>query len=406
MRTLYHHRTQGRGVEAIHIAGVCSGLRELGGQVEIVGPPGIDVNPNLVVSAETGRTGSKWGWIARNLPQWAFECMEMGYNLVAVPRLVKACRAFGPNLIYERYSLYNAAGVLAGAATGTPVILEVNDTAKVDRTRAGKGMAMPWAARWFERRIFRRAAGIVVVSGYLRDELIAGGIPAARIRVTPNAVDAAQFDPEREDGRRVRDRYALEGKVVVGFAGSFTKWHGVEFLLEACAPLIKGFPALRVLMVGDGVRRQAAEEAARALGIADRVTFTGKIPHSEMPAHLAAMDIGVMPASNTFGSPVKVFEYMAMGRPAVGPRYRPLEEAIDEARTGLIFQADDLEDLRRCLSELVGDAGKREAMGRAARQKVLDHHQWRHNAQAALDLLPENGRRAAVGGTQSAASGR
>lgn len=386
MRAIYHHRTQGRDVEAVHIRGLCRGLEQLGFEVEIVAPPGVDTDPDSTCSPVTRKETTLLGRLARSLPQVLFEWMEIGYNAVAIPRLWKRCREGRPALIYERYALYNAAAVVVGRLTGTPVVLEVNETAGVDRTRQGKRLAMPWLARWIERRLFRAAGGVVVVSGYLREYVERAGVAPARVRVTPNAVDAERFDPARVDGGAVRRRCGLEGGTVVGFAGSFTKWHGLDLLLRAASILAPEFPELRLLLVGDGARRMKAEELAAELGLSERVCFPGKVPHAAMPEYLAAMDVGVMPASNVYGSPMKVFEYLAMGRPAVAPRYGPLEEAITHGEDGFLFRPNDVEDLASCLQLLLRDAGLRDTLGRAAREKVLRRHQWIHNARAVLDL--------------------
>jgi len=218
------------------------------------------------------------------------------------------------------------------------------------------------------------------------------GVPENRIRVTPNAVDVERFDSDRISGAGIRARYGLGGETVIGFAGSFTKWHGLDLLIEATAGLMAEFPGLRLLLVGDGARRQASEALAAELGIADRVVFTGKVPHAEMPEHMAAMDLGVMPASNVYGSPMKVFEYMAMGRPAVAPRYRPLEEAIVDGEDGLLFTPGDGASLQNCLRAMVSDPAFRLRLGQAARAKVRSRHQWIHNAEAVIQLAQANRR--------------
>jgi glycosyltransferase involved in cell wall biosynthesis len=390
-RAIYHHRTQGRDVEAVHIRGIASGLERLGYAVEIVGPPGVDIDPDSTATPATGKNKTIWGVIARRVPQVLFECLEIGYNFAALPRLLGRCRADRPAVIYERYALFNAAGVLAGRLTGTPVVLEVNETAGVDRTRQGKRLALGWLARWLEKQILRSATGVVVVSGYLSDYVQEAGVPAERVRVTPNAVDAARFDPSAVDGPALRRRLGLEGSVVIGFAGSFTKWHGTDLLLEAAGRLMAERPEVKLLLVGDGARRSAAEEQARALNIADRVVFTGKLPHAEIPAYMAAMEIGVMPASNVYGSPMKVFEYMAMGCAAVAPRYRPLEEAIDPGQDGLLFEPQSAESLYDSLRALVDDEELRRNLGRRARQRVLERHQWVNNAETVLELARASG---------------
>jgi glycosyltransferase involved in cell wall biosynthesis len=402
MRAIYHHRTQGRDVEAVHIRGLASGLEALGYVVEVVGPPGVDLDPNSTVAPTTGQSATPLGILARRAPQLLFELLEIGYNLAALPRLLSRCRGEKPALIYERYALYNVAGVLAGRLAGVPVVLEVNETVGVDRTRQGKKVALPALARRLERWILRNASGVVVVSGYLREYVREAGAPEERIRVTPNAIDPTQFDPERIDRGEARTRYGLTGKTVIGFAGSFTKWHGVDLLIRAAAGLMVEYPDVHLLLVGDGARRRDSEALAAELGITERTVFTGKVPHAEMPRHMAAMDLGVMPASNVYGSPMKVFEYMAMGCPPVAPRFGPLEEAIQDGETGLLFEPGSAASLEGRLRKLLSDPEHRKLMGAAARRRVLARHLWRHNAEAVVELArPAPGLKRAVRGSDS-----
>jgi glycosyltransferase involved in cell wall biosynthesis len=386
MRALYHHRTQGREVEAVHICGLAGGLEQMGYEVEIIGPPGVDVNADVVASAPVKGKAGLLRTLAQRAPQALFECLEIGYNAAAAPRLWQAASE-RPAFIYERYALYNAAGALVSRLRGIPLVLEVNDTVHVDRTRQGKSLVMRPLAAWFERRIMRQATGIAVVSSYLKDLLVREGVPADRIIVTPNAVDPARFSPERVDRTATRARLGIADRTVVGFAGSFTKWHGVEMLIQAFASLAFRYPDATLLLVGDGARRSASEELVRKLGISDRAVFTGRVPHAEIPGYMAAMDIGVMPDSNTFGSPVKIFEYMAMGCAPVAPRYGPLEESFVDGESGLLFAPRDVQSMAGCLERLLAHPEERAAVGRAARRKVETQHQWVHNARAVLDLL-------------------
>lgn len=387
MRALYHHRTQGRGVEAVHIMGIVTGLRENGFEVEIVGPPGVDVNPEIVVASEKGKTGTAWGLVARYAPQALFELLELGYNLAAIPRLWRLCRSRKPDLIYERYAGFNAAGVVVSRLTGIPIAVEVNDLAGEDRTRQGKRTAMPGLARAFERFICKSATAVFPVSGYLRDQIVALGAAAQRVRAIPNAVDPSKFNPDAVDGSSVRKALDLEGALVVGFIGSFTKWHGVDLLVQVIADVADEFPDCRLLLVGDGARRALVEELVAKLGLSSRVVFAGKVPHAEVPVYVAAMDVAVVPGANPFVSPVKAFEYMAMGKAPIAPRYESLQEAIDEGRTGLLFEPEDAGALAAQLRTMLGDGQLRDRLGRAAREQVHSHHLWKHNARRVLELL-------------------
>ncbi len=405
MRFVYHHRTQGTRVEAVHIRGVAGGLEELGHQVTIVGPPGVVVESGEAQSVSGAAPKSwkprLWEQFSRRCPEALFELAEVGYGLAAFPRLSRTCRRAGADAVYERYAYFNLAGLLAARARRVPLLLEVNDTVEVERERHGHRLLLRGLARRMENRVFKGAAALFVVSTYLRELLIARGLPAGKIVVTPNAIDPRHFDPQRGAAAGIRERLGLQGRVVVGFVGSFLSWHGIELLMRVLPRILERHTAAAFLLVGDGSRRAAAEAEVRALGLEDRVRFTGHVPHAAVPDYLAARDVGLMPHSNRFGSPVKIFEYMAMGVVPVGPRFGPLEEAIDDGVNGLLFNAGDEDGLEDGIDRLLSEPAARRRMAAAARARVLERHLWVHNAAAIMDRVFPREDEAAVAARES-----
>ncbi len=133
--------------------------------------------------------------------------------------------------------------------------------------------------------------------------------------VNPNAVDPSRFRPDAASS--VRGAYGLNGQVVVGFAGTFGVWHGVPSLAEAIPLACAASPELRILLIGDGPLRPLVDRAVAQHGLDRRVIQTGLVPHSDMPAYLAACDVLVAPhgrqadGGEFFGSPTKLYEYLA-----------------------------------------------------------------------------------------------
>jgi glycosyltransferase involved in cell wall biosynthesis len=387
MKVVYHHRTQGAGAEGVHISSMIKGFEELGYSVSVVGPPGVTLNPNRTMSGSSSFVGRFFGVVARKTPQIIFEFVEIAYNLISFPRLLKFVRSNKPDFIYERYSLYCLVGVLVSASSKTPIILEMNDTVDMDRSRQGRKLIMVSLAQWFERFIMNRATLLVVVSTYLKSFLVEKGIPPEKIVVTPNAVHADIFDPSRFDREAIREKRSLNQKVVVGFVGAFVKWHRTDLLIQALARVIPTHPNVVGLLVGSGVEEERCKLLAIESGICENVLFSGQVPHESIPEYVFAMDMGVMPGSNVFGSPMKIFEYMAMGVPAIGPRYSPIEEIIDDGVNGYIFTPEDLNDLTKTILQFVDSSDLRKEFGSAARKKILSKHLWSHNAANAVDGL-------------------
>jgi glycosyltransferase involved in cell wall biosynthesis len=385
LRLVVDHRTQGQGVEGVHLLGMARAFERAGAQVAIVSPPGVEVGrPGAAPRKAPGLRGL-WWMLAEHVPETLFELMEMAYNVPAYFRLRRALLTPPADALYERYAFFHVAGALAASAAGVPLILEVNYTAATPLYRSRSRLLRP-LARAAERFVFRRARLIVAVSSVLRDAIVAGGIPADRVLTLPNAADPDRFRPEIS-GEAVRERYGLRGARVVGFTGAFFPWHGVGFLLDALAALLRDMPEAAALLVGDGPERPILEERVRREGLEARVRFAGWIGHDGLPEHVAAFDIAVMPDSNEYGSPMKIYEYMAMGKPVVAPRLGPLADGIVDGATGILFPRRDPAALQAALASLLGDEALRARMGASARAHVLAHHTWDRNAARVLERI-------------------
>lgn len=392
MRLVVDHRTQGQGVEGVHLLGMAHAFERAGAEVAIVSPPGVEVGrPGAAPRKAPGLRGL-WWMLAEHVPETLFELMEIAYNVPAFLRLRRAVKEPRADALYERYAFFHVAGAMAARAAGVPLILEVNYTADTPLYRRRSRLLRP-LARAAERFVFRRARLIVAVSSVLRNGIVAGGIPADRVLTLPNAADPDRFRPEIS-GEAVRARHGLLGARVVGFTGAFFPWHGVGFLLDALAELLREMPDAAALLVGDGPERSLLEERVRQEGLGERVRFAGWIGHEDLPEHVAAFDIAVMPDSNEYGSPMKIFEYMAMGKPVVAPRLGPLADGIVDGETGILFPRRDETALRAALAALLGDEARRRQMGERARAHVLANHTWDRNAArvlAGIGAVPPSG---------------
>jgi glycosyltransferase involved in cell wall biosynthesis len=238
---------------------------------------------------------------------------------------------------------------------------------------------------------------ITVVSKPLKDELIGRGVPAEKILVNPNGVDPQRYRPDI-DGGRVRRQYGLEGKTIVGFIGTFGSWHGAEVLAEAAVKLIKELkiPAdAHFLFIGDGVRLPETKRIIRKGGIEERVTFTGLVPQEQGAEYLAACDILVAPhvpnpdGSPFFGSPTKLFEYMAMGRGIVASNLDQIGEVLEHGKTAWLVPPGNVEGLAAGILVLVSDKELRDRLGRNARTEVLQNYIWKQHVARTMDKLAE-----------------
>ncbi len=395
MRILFHHRTQGQGVERVHIMGMVNAFLQAGHQVEIVSPPGVTVSSvgarcNVPLHpAQKTETPSRWKTIIRFFPGVLFELMELFYNLISFRQLKKQVETQPFDMIYERYAFFHFAGAWI-AKQGIPFFLEINFTCDTPLYRKRSFFIRPIQKK-IEEMIFARADGLIVVSQGLKEQLIKKGIAPDKIVVTPNAVDET-FLVETHSGETIRQQLQLVGKKVVGFVGGFYPWHGLDLLIAVLPDIARKVPHVALLLIGDGPLQKVIKEEVHRIGMDGFVVFTGQIPHEALPQYIAAFDLGVMPDSNDYGSPMKIYEYMAMGKPVVAPKLPPLEEGIIDDETGLLFPPKDRKGLAAAIVTLLCDQGRCRAMGEAARQHVKRNHTWKRNAEIVLDLLQKTKR--------------
>ncbi|MBI5418499.1 MAG: glycosyltransferase family 4 protein [Deltaproteobacteria bacterium] len=300
--------------------------------------------------------------------------------------------------VYQRYSLNNYSGATLARRRGVPFVLEYNGSEVWINRNWGKPLRYEALSERIETLNLAAADLVVVVSAPMRDELAARGIDPGKILVNPNGVDTDRYSPE-VDGSSVRRKYGLSGRFVVGFIGTFGKWHGANVLADAFGRLLGQFPEcrerVRLLMIGDGNTMPEVRERLAAHGVSDACVLTGSVPQEEGPVHLAACDILVSPhvpnpdGTPFFGSPTKLFEYMAMGKGIVASDLDQIGEILEQGRTAWMVSPGDPDSLAAGIKKLIDDKELRDRLGRAARQEASEKHTWKEHTRKIVEKLSE-----------------
>ena len=144
--------------------------------------------------------------------------------------------------------------------------------------------------------------------------------------------------------------------------------------------------ALALTIVGDGPARPGLEALAAELGIADRIRFTGVVEHALVPGEVAGFDIALLPKVVPYASPLKIFDYMAAGRPIVAPDQPNIREILTDGETALLFDPADDGAMWTCVRRLIDDAALRARLGQAARAELERRdYTWAGNARRVAD---------------------
>lgn len=389
-----------------HVAGIVNSLARRSERVDVLSPdvpPMLSEKAAVVIIPAAQRHG------------YPYELNYYAYHRRFVRRARAVLAGTKPGFLYHRLSLGSYAGVSLARSLGIPLVLEYNGSEVWVSEHWGSRLRFPRLARLAEDVPLRLADVITTVSDVLGDELRARGVADERIVVHPNGVDPATFDPARfssDERIALRARYGLRAEdVVCTFVGTFGRWHGVALLAEAIRELVATDEAwlrahrVRFLLVGDGLCmsqvRQTIEGAA-----ARYVTLTGLVPQQTAAAYLAASDVLLSPhvpnpdGSRFFGSPTKLFEYMAMAKAIVASdleqigqvlcpaaRAAELPQMPDPGAVAILTTPGNAGELIAGIRFLSERPAVRDRLGVNARARVLAHYTWDHNVAALVSRV-------------------
>ena len=328
-----------------------------------------------------------------------------------LPRLKTAIEVMAPDFIYERICLGNYVGAKISHELRVPYVVEYNGSElAMSKSFDSAPRENEDMLRRAEEYAFHQASAISVVSRVVADQLMDRGVDPGKILVNPNGACTENYRPaDAESRKELRAQFHwTHDEVVVGFVGTFGGWHGIA-TLAAALPVICGANArIRFLLIGDGANRRLVEDAVRTANLGDRVVMTGMLPQERAAELLRACDIYVSPHdshmadSPFFGSPTKLFEYMALGGGIVASDLMQLGDVLRPALTPDDLQNPDIqaEDRRAVLCKpgdvaefsagVLGLAARQDlcrALGANARRAVLDRYSWKCHVKRLLAFL-------------------
>jgi glycosyltransferase involved in cell wall biosynthesis len=374
LRILYSHRIQSRDGQSVHLEALVAAFRGAGHEVLVVGP-------GLYQGVGFGGESRLVDLVRRRLPHAVAECAEILYNIPAYWRLRRSYKEFRPDFVYERYNLYYLAGMLLSRRYRVPFFLEINAPLADERARFG-GLGLVRLARALEGLVWRSADRVLVVTAVLGEMVAAAAVRPERLRVIANGIDPQAFPDEPYRPRPGEP-------VTIGFVGFVRDWHGLDKVIAGLAAE-KSDPPIRLMIVGDGPARDALERQAEALGVAERVEFTGLQSRPVVRDLLRRFDIALQPQAVSYASPLKIFEYMACGLPIVAPDQPNIREILSNGETAILFDPDSPDAMWNAIRRLAGDPRLREELGRTARAALdANGYTWQGNAAKIVGMAKE-----------------
>lgn len=334
---------------------------------------------------------------------------QMRHTAARLDALVRELR---PDVIHAHSPVLNALPSLwVGRRRRLPVVYEMRaswEDAAVDHGTTTEGSVRYRLSRALETFALRRADQVTTICEGLRGDIAVRGVPTEKITVIPNAVDARAFRFGAEPDEALRRALGLEGKTVIGFAGSFYGYEGLHLLVSALARLVARFPDIRLLLVGGGAQDKALRRQAAAEGVADRVIFTGRVLHSEVQKYYELIDVLAYPRLpirlTELVTPLKPLEAMAQGRMFVASDVGGHRELVRHGETGFLFKAGSVDALADAIAQVLEARETWPAVRAAARAFIERERTWANSVARYHDVyrraLARHGRETVLAGAR------
>lgn len=375
MKILYHHRIASKDGQYVHIEELTNALRRQGHEIIMVAPATVEHHPFGSGSSTVAR-------MKQYIPGAVYELLEFSYSFFALVKLITTAIKCKPDIIYERYNLFLPAGVWLSRLLNIPLLLEVNAPLFAERARFN-GIALPRLAQWSEDYTWRHADQVLPVTQVLAEQIATRGVDKARITVIPNGIDVRKFEHPPQTNH-AKHSLGLENSLVLGFTGFVREWHGLDRVVDL---LIDHHTNRHLLIVGDGPAKDAIMDRAQHFGVANRVTITGIIQRDQIPSYVAAFDIALQPDVVDYASPLKLFEYLALGRAIVAPDKANMREILTHEYNALLFEAGSHTAFQAAVERLCADAELRRTISIGAQKSITTMRlTWDNNAERVINL--------------------
>ena len=376
--TLYFDAPTGYGS---HMRGMVNGFREEGHTVEIL------VLGNKPQSADSStQTNSFKSTLKKLLPKilWRTlkEIQQIRFDKHAAQELQKAVQSFTPDIVYERSAWMSNGSVEVLKSFNIKHIVEINAPFEEEVEEFEKASSfIAHVGKKKLKNLLQSAELVAPITTSLEKYLIENyDVDKKKCLVVANAIDQREIQITNSRVEEIRNSFNLTTKKVIGFVGSIFPYHGVDRLINGVSKL-KSTDSV-ILIVGDGYLIPELKKLASELGISSRVHFTGSVPKEDIYNYISAMDIVTLPNTEWYCSPVKLFEYGALGKRIIAVNEAGVADIMSN-EDGELFENND-NAFQEALIKAVSEFDIMEEKAKGFQQKIVTHHTWKSNAAAIL----------------------
>ncbi len=332
---------------------------------------------------------------------------ELSYNLKLI-RNASSLKPTSYDFIYQRYSGESFFGALLASKHNIPFILEFNSSEvwklkNWSKTNSGlknffKRFVQLPIVKKIEAYNLKKADIIVVVSDVLKENLTTEGIDPQKILVNPNGVEIERFNISSTP-IHIKQKHQLEDYFTFGFIGTFGKWHGVVELAKSIIQFYDQHPqylkSVKFLIMGYGKLFKEVEQLILASNYTDNIILTGQIPQNENAAYLNACDAFVSPhipnpdGTKFFGSPTKLFEYMACKKPIIASRLDQIGEILEHNVNAYLVEPGNISELANAYATIYSDKPLQKRLSENSFSLVKLNYTWDNHVEHILSRIKQ-----------------
>ncbi len=278
-------------------------------------------------------------------------------------------------LLYERYSMFSTAGLVFAKKHKIPFVLEVNAPLVLEASQF-RQLNQLALAKSVEKILFTSADHVITVSDKLK-EYVLEIAPNTDVTTIPNGVSLDNYK-NNENPTHTSEQ---NGQFIIGFVGSIKPWHGVDLLIDSFAEILKIDKSFKLSLVGGGQKEyiEQLKNQCKKYDICEDVDFVGAVEHHTIPYHIAKLDIVTAPypqLDNFYFSPLKIFEYLAAGKPIVASSIGQIPDLLTHEENALLVPAGNVSELSAAIIRLKNDANLRTKISEQALRDATSKHSW------------------------------
>ena len=323
---------------------------------------------------------------------------QLSYIEPLVKRILEVIAIEKPQVIHAHSPALNGlAAFRAAKQSGLPVVYEIRafwEDAAVDHGYCKEGDIRYRLTRAMETYVVKRAHAVTTICEGLRSDLINRGFDSNKLTVIANAVNIEQFEvitgQDKTNNNDLLESLTLPHCDVLGFLGSFYAYEGLDLVIDAMPAILESNSKARLLLVGGGPQDSALKAQVKALGLQEKVIFTGRVPHADVGKYYSIVDLLVYPRKSMrlthLVTPLKPLEAMAQGKAVIASDVGGHKELISDNVTGFLFSAGDSQELAKRLIELLADKDKLNSVTSAGRAYVENVRNWQNSVRNYLPI--------------------